>query len=87
MYIIEIALKFSPFPLSVQRKDLRSAQALYSQVTEAMQKGQPRLLELSCQKIEDKKIAVLSNEILAVQVYEKAASSGGLKRPGFSFQN
>ena len=29
MYVIEIALKFTPFPLSVQRKNLSDAEMLY----------------------------------------------------------
>ena len=86
MYVIELALKLSPLPLSVQRKDLRDAQALYQKVRQCMEKGQPRLLELSCEKVEDKKVSVLIGEVLAVQIYEKTAATGGSKRPGFSFE-
>ncbi len=87
MYIIELALKLSPFPLSVQRKELRHAESLYREIKKSMEKGQPKLLELSCEKVEDKKIAFLVSEILAVQIYEKTAATGGSKRPGFSFEN
>ena len=86
VYVIELALKLSPLPLSVQRKELRDAQALYKQVSQSMERGQPRLLELSCEKLEDKKINVLVSEVLAVQIYEKTSASGGSKRPGFSFE-
>ena len=86
VYIIELALKFSPLPLSVQRKTLGDAQALYNQVRQSMERGQQRLLELSCEKVEGKKLSVLVQEILAVQIYEKTAASGGTKRPGFSFE-
>ncbi len=41
---------------------------------------------MTCEKLENKKIAVLVSEILAVQIYEKTASTGGSKRPGFSFE-
>ena len=44
-----------------------------------------KLLELSCEQLEDKKISVLMTEILAVQIYEKTAAIGGAKRPGFAF--
>ena len=87
MYIIELALKLSPLPLSVQRKELANAQALYKQVCECLKKGQPSLLELTCEKVEAKKISVLISEISAVQIYEKTAASSGSKRPGFSFQD
>ena len=84
MYVIELALKLSPFPLSVQRKQKKDAESLYNKVKDCIEKGNPRLLELTCDQLEDKKISVLSNEVLAVQIYEKTASIGGSKRPGFS---
>ncbi len=86
MHIIELALKFSPLPLSVERKDVGDANALYNKVRQCMERGQPRLLELTCEKVEDKKMTVLVEELLAVQIYEKTAATGGAKRPGFSFE-
>ena len=86
MYIIELALKLSPFPLSVQRKELSSAQALYNHIRDCMGKGQPTLLELTCDQVEGKKVTVLLSEVLAVQMYEKTALGGTSKRPGFSFE-
>ena len=86
MYIIELSLKFSPLPLSVERKGLTDANFLYNKIRQCMEKGQPRLLELTCEKVEDKKMTVLVQEILAVQIYEKTAATGGSKRPGFSFE-
>jgi hypothetical protein len=32
-------------------------------------------------------VSLLSSEVVAVQVYEKSASGGGGKRPGFSFDS
>tara|TARA_Y100001968_G_C19386962_1_gene733370 strand:- start:779 stop:1042 length:264 start_codon:yes stop_codon:yes gene_type:complete len=87
VYIIELALKLSPFPLSVQRKELTSAQALYNQIRDCMTKGQPSLLELTCDQVEDKKVTVLLAEVLAVQMYEKTALGGSIKRPGFSVED
>jgi len=51
-----------------------------------MEQAQPRLLELTCEQVEDKKVTVLVQEVLAVQIYEKTAATGGAKRPGFSFE-
>ena len=85
VYVLELALKFSPFPLSVERKELRDAEALYKTVKDAMERGEKRLLELTCEKVEDKRLSVLGSEVQAVQIYEKTAASSGLKRPGFSF--
>ena len=86
MYCIELTVKISPMPLVVQRKEHRDAQRLYSEVVDSVQKGNQRLLELTCEKVEDKKITVLVSEITAVQIYEKT-STGTSKRPGFSLQD
>jgi len=73
-------------PLVVQRKEHGDAQRLYSEVADAIQQGNQKLLELTCEKVEDKKITVLVSEITAVQIYEKT-STGTSKRPGFSLQD
>ena len=86
MYCIELTIKLSPMPLVVQRKEHEAAQRLYSEVVDSIQKGNQRLLELTCEKVEDKRITVLVSEITAVQIYEKTSSSSS-KRPGFSLQN
>ena len=84
MYVIELALKLSPFPLQVQRKNLRDAEALYNNVRKSMERDHPRLLELTCEKVEGKKLSVLVQEILAVQIYENRTGVGGSKRPRLS---
>ena len=42
------------------------------------------LIELTCEKVQDKLIAVRVQEIISVQIYEKSSVAGGSKRPGFS---
>ena len=86
MYCIELTIKLSPVPLIVQRKEHGEAQRVYSEVVDSIQKSNQRLLELTCEKVEDKRITVLVSEISAVQIYEKTSSSTS-KRPGFSFQD
>ena len=85
MYVVELSIRLSPMPVAVQRKEQAAAEALYAEVKQAMENGHPRLLELSCEKEESKKVTLLSSEVVAVQTYEKSASGGGSKRPGFSF--
>ena len=87
MYCIELTIKLSPLPLIVQRKDHGEAQRLYSEVIDCIKRDNQRFLELTCEKVEDKKITIIVSEILAVQIYEKTSSSGSSKRPGFSLQN
>ncbi len=86
MYCIELTVKLSPLPLIVQKKEHEDAQRLYSQVIDLIKAGNERLLELTCEKVEDKRITVLVSEITAVQIYEKSNSSS-TKRPGFSLQD
>ncbi len=84
MFVIELSLKLSPMPISVQRKELEAAQSLYQEIRSAIQHGERQLLELRCEKAEEKLVTLLSSEILAVQMYEKSALGAGSKRPGFS---
>jgi hypothetical protein len=85
VYVVELSLKLSPMPVSVQRKELADAQALYSQIMAVLESGHPRVLELSCEKAEEKRVSLLSSELVAVQLYERSAAGGtGTKRPGFS---
>ena len=85
MFIVEIALKLNPLPLSVQRKTLTSAMALLERLKQVMAKDSNRtIVELGCEKNEAKTVLVLSSEIASVQVYEKSSVGSGSKRPGFS---
>ena len=72
-------------PIAVQRKEQSAAQDLYNQIKQAMESGQPRLLELHCEKEESKRISLLTSEVVAVQTFEKSSLGGGIKRPCFSF--
>ncbi len=85
MYVVELSLKLSPMPIAVQRKELSDAQSLYAMVKQALEGAGPRVLELTCEKDEHKKVSLLSSEVVGVQVYEKSASASGGRRPGFSF--
>jgi hypothetical protein len=84
MYVIELSLRLSPMPIAVQRKELEGAQALYGEVRRALEQGEPRVLELTCEKDEDKRVSLLSSEIVAVQTYEKTSTGAGGRRPGFA---
>ena len=86
MYVVELSLRLSPMPIAEERKELEAARALYGEVRQAMESGHPTLLDLSCEKDENKQVSLLSSEILAVQTYEKSAGGGGGKRPGFSLE-
>ncbi|MEM9005667.1 MAG: hypothetical protein AAGE59_19355 [Cyanobacteria bacterium P01_F01_bin.86] len=84
MYTLELNLKQSPLPLTVQKKELEEAKTDYQRVQDALKTGNAVVIELTCDQIPDKHISVLANEIAAVQLYEKSgtASASG-KPPGF----
>ena len=86
MYSLELSLRYSPFPLSIQKKDYEEVKRTYDEIKDFMNgKNQnSTLIELRCEKVEDKLITVLAQEVISVQIYEKSAIAGGSKRPGFS---
>jgi hypothetical protein len=83
MFTIDILLKMTPMPVSVQRKEAEGAETLYKTITDAMQGQTPTLLELTCEKQADKKVAVFSNQIIAVIVSEKSGTTATGRPPGF----
>ena len=86
MYSIELSLRYSPFPLSIQKKDYEDVKRIYDEIKDLMAGNNQHLalIELSCEKVQDKMITVLAKEVISVQIYEKSAVAGGSKRPGFS---
>jgi hypothetical protein len=84
MYIVELTLKNTPMPLSVQRKAETDAEELYQKIVAAMRSGSSGLLELTCDRQPDKKVTVLSQEICAVTVAQKSATANTGKPPGFA---
>lgn len=84
MYIVELALKHTALPLTVQKQDKEAAEAAYTEVLSALSSGNPVTLELTCDKVTDKKVAIAVSELAAVQIYEKSGSAGASGRaPGF----
>ena len=89
MYSLELNLKYSPFPLSVQKKDYEDVKRIYDEIKDSMigNNQESFLIELRCDKVQDKLIAVCAKEIISVQIYEKSSVAGGSKRPGFSLDS
>jgi len=83
MFTIDLTLKNTPFPYSVQRKEESDAIALYNQILGVMSSNDPKILELTCEKQTEKKIAILTSEILAVQLSQKSSTASAGRPPGF----
>ena len=86
MYSLELSLRYSPFPLSIQKKEFEDVKQIYDEIKNAMNENveSSNLIELRCDKVQDKLIAVKAKEVISVQIYEKSSVAGGAKRPGFS---
>lgn len=81
MFVIDVTLKHSPVTLSVQRKTVEDATALYQQILEALRTGNAPMLELTCEQQVGKTIGVLVSEIAAVQMAEKSGTATASGRP------
>ena len=86
MYSLELNLRYSPFPISIQKKEFEDVKRIYDEIKNYMNESleTSNLIELTCEKVQDKSIAVRTQEIISVQMYEKSSVAGGAKRPGFS---
>jgi len=83
MISIDLTLKYNPIPISVQRKEAEAAETLYQKIITAMRSPTPELLELTCEKQPEKKVAVISDQISAVIVSQKDGSAAAGRVPGF----
>ena len=88
MFTLELSMRYSPFPISIQKKEYDEILRIFEQIKNAMRENTDSvLIDLKCDKMNSKCISVLSKEIIAVQIYEKSAIAGGSKRPGFSLES
>ena len=88
MFTLELTLRYSPFPISIQKKEHNDVLMIFEQIKNSMKgNDNSNVIDLTCDKVESKSISVLSKEIIAVQIYEKSAIAGGSKRPGFSLES
>ena len=83
MFTIDLTLKNTPLPLSVQRKSPEEAEATFQEILKAMRSASPQLLELGCDRQPEKKIGVFSDQISAVIISEKSSTAASGRPPGF----
>ncbi len=81
MFTIELTLKHTAMPLSVQKKEQSEAEALYGSITEALRNGGGSLIELACDQQPHKRISILGSEVAAVQIFEKSGTATASGRP------
>lgn len=84
MFTIDLSIRNTAFPISVQRKSVEDAEAVYQLILAAMRSGNPDIVELKCEGKTEKKVAVRASEISGVQIVQKDGTSvGGGRPPGF----
>lgn len=83
MFTIDIVLQEIPLPISVQRKEAAAAENLYQELMTAMRSNSADLIELTCDKDEDKKVAVKGNLICAISINKKSGGMAEGRIPGF----
>ncbi|NJO95266.1 MAG: hypothetical protein HC764_03765 [Pleurocapsa sp. CRU_1_2] len=83
MFTIDIVLQEIPLPISVQRKEEAAAENLYQELMTAMRSGSADLIELTCDKDEDKKVALKGNLICAISINKKSGGMAEGRIPGF----
>jgi hypothetical protein len=83
MFTIDVVVKDIPLPISVQRKEAEGAEKLYQEIVGAMRSEKSELIELTCEKEENKKVAVLSDRITAVKLDKKSGGMAEGRVPGF----
>jgi hypothetical protein len=81
MFTIELTLKHTAMPLSVQKKEQSDAEAAYNAMVEALRSGSGQLVELACDQQPNKRISVLASELAAVQIFEKSGTATASGRP------
>jgi hypothetical protein len=81
MFTIELTLKHTAMPLSVQKKEQRDAEAAYHSAAEMLRSSSGHLIELTCDQQPHKRISVLGSELAAVQIFEKSGTATASGRP------
>jgi hypothetical protein len=83
MFTIDLLVRYIPVPLSVEKEEESQAQALYNEILSKIKETSPEIIELTCDKQKDKKIAVLSDQVTGVIISQKDGTAAGAKVPGF----
>jgi hypothetical protein len=81
MFTIDLTLRNTAFPISIERKSAEDAEEIYQRILTAIRSGNPDIVELESEGKTEKKIAVRASEISGVQLTQKDGSVAGAGRP------
>jgi hypothetical protein len=81
MYNIDLTVRNTAFPVSIERKSAEDAEAVYQLILTAMRSGNPDIVELKSEGKTEKKVAVRASEISGVQISQRDGTASGTGRP------
>ncbi len=84
MYSIDIVVRNTAIPISIERKEADDAEKVYQQLISAMNSDTLQVIELTCEKQEGKKVAIVSTFIAAVIVSQKSGGTASGRSAGFN---
>ena len=83
MYTIDIIVRNTALPISIEKKEADEAENVYQQILSAMNSQENQVLELTCEKQEGKKVAVVSDSIVATIISQKSGATSTGRTAGF----
>ena len=75
MHTINILIKNTALPISIERKELEDAKKVYQEIISAMKADSPQVIELTCEKQEGKQVAIISTGIAAAVMSQNSGAN------------
>jgi hypothetical protein len=75
MHTINIIVKSTPLPISIERKEIEDAEKVYQEILSAIKGQTPQVLELTCEKQEGKKVALVTSAISAAILSQNSGAN------------
>ena len=82
MHTINIIVRNTAIPISIEKKEVEEAQNVYQELISAMKAENNQVIELSCDKQEGKKVAISSSAIVAA-VMSQTSGANNNRAAGF----
>ena len=82
MHTINIIVRNTAIPISIEKKEEEEAQNVYQELISAMKAENTQVIELTCDKQEGKKVAISSSAIVAA-VMSQTSGANNNRAAGF----
>ena len=75
MHTINIVVRNTALPISIEKKEGEEAQKVYEEIISAMKAEDNQIIELTCEKQEGKKVAISSSGIVAAVMTQTSGAN------------